>query len=197
MSFRVEQDGRLCRITLASPETRNVLDAETCRKLLWEINTAIQDNATGAILVDADGPVFCGGAEPEDGELFTIGERSAKPIVAAVQGVALSGGLALIANAHVALAAQGTSFGLTAIRDGKWPEGVFRAVAAAIGERRALELGLTGRVFSTQEALAWGLVHQVAPAIELDDRATEIATALANANPDAIRAALTKTARRA
>jgi enoyl-CoA hydratase/carnithine racemase len=53
-----------------------------------------------------------------------------------------------------------------------------------------LELGLTGRIFSTPEALSLGLIHSVAPAFELDDRATEIATALANANPDAIRAAL-------
>jgi enoyl-CoA hydratase len=191
MSFRVEQDGRLCRITLASPENRNVLDAVQCRKLLSEIGAAANDSSTGAILLDADGPVFCAGAEPDD-ELFAIGRHAGKPIVAAVQGVALSGGVALIANAHVAIAAQGTSFGLTAIRDGKWPDAIFRAVSAAIGERRALELGLTGRIFTTQEALAWGLIHHVAPAIELDDRATEIATALANANADAVHTALAR-----
>ena len=192
MSLRVEQDRRLCRITLANPENRNMLDAAACRKLLLELGNAGSDDATGAILLDADGPVFCAGAEPEDDALFTIAERIAKPIVSAVRGVALSGGLALIANAHVAVAAQGTSFGLTAIREGKWPQPVYRAVASAIGDRRALELGLTGRVFSTNEALAWGLVHQVVPAFELDDRALEVANALANANPEAIRAALTR-----
>ena len=46
-------------------------------------------------------------------------------MVAAVQGVAISGGLALVANAHVVVAAQGTSFGLTAIREGKWSEAIF------------------------------------------------------------------------
>jgi enoyl-CoA hydratase/carnithine racemase len=192
MSFRIEQDGRLCRITLAQPEKRNVLDAAACRELLRELTDAAANTETGAILIEADGPVFCAGAEPEDDALLTIGGHISKPIVAAVQGVALSGGLALAANAHVVVAAQGTSFGLTSIRDGRWPEAMFRAVAAALGERRALELGLTGRVFSTPEALAWGLVHYVAPAFELDDRATEIATALANASPDAIRAALAR-----
>jgi enoyl-CoA hydratase/carnithine racemase len=190
MSFRVERDGRICRITLASPEKRNVLDAADCRDLLVELTNAGRDDAIGAILLDADGPVFCAGADPEDDALFEAGRSSTKPVIAAVQGVALSGGLALIASAHVAIAAQGTSFGLTAIREGKWPPAVFRAVASAIGERRALELGLTGRVFSTPDALAWGLIHSVAPAFELDDRATEVATALANANPAAIRAAL-------
>jgi enoyl-CoA hydratase/carnithine racemase len=69
---------------------------------------------------------------------------------------------------------------------------VFDAVAEAVGHRRALELSLTGRIFSTAEAAAWGLIHVVAPAFELDDRATEIATALANASPEVVRAALAK-----
>jgi enoyl-CoA hydratase/carnithine racemase len=192
MNLRIEQDGRLCRIALASPETRNILDAEACRDLLRELRDAAADDATGAILIEADGTVFCAGAEPENGDLFTVGRSIAKPIVTAVQGVAISGGLALVANAHVVVAAQGTSFGLTDIRDGHWRGSIFHAVAHAVGERRALELGLTGRIFSTPEALAWGLVHLVAPAFELDDRATEIATALANANQQAVRDALSR-----
>lgn len=190
MNLRIEQDGRLCRIALASPANRNVLDAEACRDLLREITDAAADDATGAILIEADGQVFCAGAEPDNDELFSIGRRISKPIVVAAQGVAIAGGLALLANAHVVVAAQGTSFGFTEIREGKWNEAMFRAIALAVGERRALELGLTGRVFSTPEALAWGLVHYVAPAFELDDRATEIAIALANASPEAVRAAL-------
>jgi enoyl-CoA hydratase/carnithine racemase len=194
MSLRVEQDGRLCRIALAAPDKRNVLDADTCRKLLNELESAEADSATGAILLEADGAVFCAGAEPDDDRLFTIGRRISKPIVAAVQGVAISGGLALVANAHVVVAAQGTSFGLTGIREGKWSDPIFRAVSAALGDRRAMELGLTSRVFSTPEALAWGLVHYVAPAFELEDRAMEIATALANANPGAVNEALARLA---
>jgi len=192
MSLRVEQDGRLCRIALAAPDKRNVLDENACRALLQEMLDAAAGEQTGAILLEADGPVFCAGADPGMVDLFTIGQQIAKPIVASVQGVAISGGLALVANAHVVIAAQGTSFGLTDIREGKWPGPAFLAIARAVGERRALELGLTGRVFSTPDALAWGLVHYVAPAFELDDRATEIATALANARPDAVREALTR-----
>ena len=191
MNLRIEQDGRLRRITLAAPEKRNLLDAGLCRDLLRELREAAADQGTGAILIEADGQVFCSGVEPGAGdELFAIGRAITKPLVAAVRGVAVSGGLALIANAHVVVAAQGTSFGLTDIREGKWSEAIYRAVASAIGERRALELALTGRIFTTQDALAWGLVHVVAPAFELDDRASEIAAALANANLDAVRAAL-------
>ena len=191
MNLRIEQDGRLRRITLAAPEKRNLLDAMMCQDLLRELRDAAADETVGAILLEADGPAFCTGIDLEAGEdLFTIGRRIAKPLVAAVRGFAVSGGVALLANAHVVVAAQGSSFGLTDIREGVWNEAIYRAVANAIGERRTMELGLTGRIFSTADALAWGLVHMVAPAFELDDRAFEIATALANAPPLAVRAAL-------
>ena len=104
----------------------------------------------------------------------------------AMQGVAVSAGVALIANAHVAIAAQGSSFGLTDIREGRCHPGILAAVAAAIGDRRARELSLTGRVFTAPEALAWGLVHAMTPPFELDDRASAIAKALANADPAAV-----------
>jgi enoyl-CoA hydratase/carnithine racemase len=189
MKLRTEQDGRLYRIALSSPETRNVIDAEGCRNLLRELREAEADSSIGAILLEADGPIFCAGCEPDE-ELLSIGRKIEKPIIAAVQGVAISGGLALAANAHVVVAAQGTSFGLTGIREGQSNAAMISAVAQAIGQRRALELALSGRIFSTPEALAWGLVHHVAPAFELDDRATEVAGGIADANPDAIRAML-------
>jgi enoyl-CoA hydratase/carnithine racemase len=189
MKLRTEQEGRLYRIALSSPENRNVIDAEGCRDLLRELREAEADASIGAILIEADGPIFCAGCEPDE-ELMSIGRTIAKPIIAAVQGVVLSGGLALAANAHVVVAAQGTSFGLTGIREGHASAAIGKAMAHAIGERRALELGLSGRIFSTPEALAWGLVHHVAPAFELDDRATDVAGGIANANPEAIRAML-------
>lgn len=191
MSIRTEQDGRLRRITLGSPQTKNFLDAKLCRALIEELRAAAAHEDTGAILIDADGSVFCSGMEDAEGEaLFGIASCISKPIIIAVKGVALAGGLVLLASAHVVIAAQGTSFGVTAIREGKWSDLVFRAVASATGERRALELGLTGRVFSTPDALAWGLVHMVAPAFELEDRATEVGRGLANANAEALKAAL-------
>jgi methylglutaconyl-CoA hydratase len=191
VKLRTEQDGRLYRIALSSPATRNVLDTESALDLLRELRAAESDGSVGAILLEADGPIFCAGCAPDE-KLLSIGRGISKPIVAAVQGVVLSGGLALVSNAHVVVAAQGTSFGLTDTREGQFHAPIGEAVAYAIGERRALELSLSGRVFSTPEALALGLVHHVAPAFELDDRATEIAGAIANANPEAVRAMLKK-----
>jgi enoyl-CoA hydratase/carnithine racemase len=189
MKLRTEQDGRLYRIALSSPEARNVIDADGCRDLAREFHEAEADESVGAILLEADGPIFCAGCEADE-ELLSIGRKIEKPIIAAVQGVVISGGLALAANAHVLVAAQGTSFGLTDIREGRWAEVFTDAIGYAIGRRRALELALSGRIFSTPEALAWGLVHHVAPAFELDDRATEVAQGIANAHPEAIRGML-------
>jgi enoyl-CoA hydratase/carnithine racemase len=193
MSLRVEQDGRVRRLTLAAPAKRNLLDAALAAQLLNELLDAQEHADTGAILVDAEGPVFCGGldfSEPLPQEIFTFGRQGLKPIVMAVQGVAVSAGVALIANAHVAVAAQGSSFGLTDIREGHCHPGILGAVAAAIGDRRARELSLTGRVFTAPEGLAWGLVHALTPPFELDDRASAIAKALANADPGAVSAIL-------
>lgn len=191
--LRVEQNGRVRRLTLARPDRRNVLDAALAASLLRELAEAEADPETGAILLDADGEVFCGGLDhgselPEG--IFSFGERVCKPVVAAVRGVAISAGVALVANAQVALAAQGSTFGLTDIREGRVHVGLLHAVSAAIGLRRTRELALTGRIFSTGEAAAWGLIQGVMPAFELDDRALSVTAALAEANPEAVRAVL-------
>lgn len=193
------QDGRLLILTMNRPEKRNALSVALCRDLVNEMERAEQDPSIGAVLLEASGTVFCSGMDldetlaPDAAEqttiheqLFTIGSRLRKPLVAAVQGPALGGGVGLIANAQVVVAAQGVSFALTEIRLAMWPFVIHRAMAAAIGERRTLALSLTGRVFSVQEALQWGLVHEIAPAIELEDRGVDIAVKLSQASPEAI-----------
>jgi enoyl-CoA hydratase/carnithine racemase len=85
----------------------------------------------------------------------------------------------------VAVAAHGSSFGLTEIRIGMWPFVIYRSVALALGERRALELSLMGRIFNVPEAVQWGLVHEAVPAFELDDRVTAIAMHLAQSSRQA------------
>jgi len=102
-NLRVEQDGRVRRLTLAAPARRNVLDTALAVHLLNELRDAQTDSNTGAILIDADGPVFCGGldwTEPVAEDIFTFGRQAGKPIVASMQGVAISAGLASKAITH-------------------------------------------------------------------------------------------------
>ena len=191
--LRIEQVDRVRRLVLSSPATRNMLDAALAAEILEQVDAANADSITRVVLIEAEGQVFCAGSsaeQPPNDDIFHFSGRMVKPVVAAVKGVALSAGLALMANAHVVVAAQGSSFAWTETREGRWNEAAFRALANAIGQRRARELALTGRVFSVQEALTFGLVHSVAPAFEIDDRGIEIASGLAAAEPAAIESIL-------
>jgi enoyl-CoA hydratase/carnithine racemase len=107
-----------------------------------------------------------------------------------VNGPALGGGLGLVAQGHIVIASQASVFGLPEIRIGLWPFLVYRAVEAALGARRTLELSLLGCPFHAAEALQWGLVHQLCPADELAERAHTLARELAKASPRAIAAGM-------
>ena len=192
------REGRLLRLTLNRPDKRNALDTALCRALVDALDDAARDPDVGAILLTANGRVFCAGmdlAEIEEGShageidavherLFTIGARLAKPLIAGVQGPALGGGVGLVANCHIVVAGPEAGFGLTEIRLGLWPFLVYRAVASALGERRTLELSLTGRICSAAEAREFGLVHEVCDGAPT--RACEIARVVAGFSPTAI-----------
>ena len=203
MTLRSAREGRVLRLTLARPEKRNALNLELCRAIVDALTEADRDPHVGAILLESEGKVFCAGMDLDDAtaadapartkiheQLFTFAWWMHKPVVTAVQGPALAGGLGLIANAHVAVAAQGCTLGLTEVRLGLWPFVVYRSIVAAVGPRRALEISLTGRIFGSNEAREYGLVHEVVPPVELDDRATALAELLANWSPDSVRRGL-------
>jgi enoyl-CoA hydratase/carnithine racemase len=193
--------GRVLRVTLNRPEKRNALNAELCQELTRTLEQAADNPAVGAILLCSNGPVFCAGMDLQEigrasteaidrahEQLFTIGARLLKPIVAAVDGAALGGGTGLVANCHVVIASESATFGLTEIRLGLWPFLVYRAVSAAMGERRTVELALTGRVFGAAEARELGLIHKVTSAP--DQTAAEVAGQIAASSPTAIRSGL-------
>jgi enoyl-CoA hydratase/carnithine racemase len=200
--LEIHQEGRLICIALNRPDKRNALNLKLCRELVQALEAAERDSSVGAILLSGNGKCFCAGmdlgeiTEADTDEissvqeqLFTISVRLGKPLVAAVQNAALAGGTGLAANCHIVIAREDAVFGLTEIRLGLWPFLVFRAMTAAIGERRAVELALTGRIFKAAEAREIGLVHEVTG--NLEERAREVAQGLAESSPTAIRSGLT------
>lgn len=195
----VEKEDRVLHVTLNRADKRNALNGDMCNMIVDAITRAQGDDSIGAILLDGRGRVFCAGMDLDEAvspegiertaiheELFSLGRKSKKPLIVCVCGPAMGGGVGLIAQAHVAIAAQGSLFGLTEIRIGMWPFVIYRSIEATMGARRALELSLTGRLFSTQEALTWGLIHQVAHAFEAEDRAATVARDISNMSPAAI-----------
>jgi methylglutaconyl-CoA hydratase len=188
---------RVASFSIDRPEKRNALDSATCRELLGAFSQAEADPAAGAILLGGNGSAFCSGmdlaevlaADQDDlvnlhERLFTTIQRARKPIVAAVHGVALAAGMGLAANSHIVVAGPEARFGLTEIRVGLWPVVVFRAVSRAIGERRATELSLTGRIIGADEALQFGLVTELADDPKM--KAFELAQKLSRYSPIAM-----------
>jgi len=201
--LEVMRDGRLLRIALNRPDKRNALNAALCRDLAAVLGEAQDEAGTGAILLTGNGVSFSAGMDldevltPEAAALADLHERLftafawlKKPLIAAVQGNALAGGTGLAANAHIVIAAEDARFGLTEIHIGLWPFLIYRAVVAAMGERRVVELSLTGRIFGAAEAQEYGLVHQVVPTGELGDRAQALARAVAESSPMALESGL-------
>ena len=203
MSLIVENQHRVLHLTLNRPEKRNALTAGLCSGIVKEVLAAQNRQDVGCILISAAGQVFCSGMDLEEaaqlqaGELegthealFTMGVSSLKPVVICVNGAALGGGLGLVAQGHLVVASEIAVFGLPEVRVGLWPFLVYRSVEAALGARRTLELSLTGRLFHTEDALAWGLVQEISPPGEALERAKSIAQELARHSPIAIAAGM-------
>ncbi|MDR3701763.1 MAG: enoyl-CoA hydratase/isomerase family protein [Candidatus Sulfopaludibacter sp.] len=199
--LQAERRERVLWLTLNRPGKRNALTGELCRELVDKVNRANLDPQIGAIVLTASGTTFSAGMDLEEvarlkptalsdvhEQLFTMGSRIGKPLVAAVNGPALGGGIGLVANCHVVIASQDARFGLTEIRLGLWPFLVFQAVSTALGERRAVEMALTGRIFDAEEARTLSLVQEIST--DVPARAMEVAKGLSESSPTAIRSGL-------
>jgi enoyl-CoA hydratase/carnithine racemase len=189
-------------LALNRPDRRNALNAQLCGELATAAEEAARDPRVGTILLTGEGKTFCAGMDLNEAlagdteeinqaqeRSFTLGSRITKPIVAAIRGGAFGGGVGLVANCHIAIADENARFGLTEIRLGLWPFLVYRAVVAAIGERRAMEMSLTGRLIGAAEAREIGLIHEVAG--DAEARARTVAEALATSSAMAIRSGMT------
>lgn len=198
-SLLVSSQGRLRRLTLNRPDKRNALDVALCRSLLDAVREAASVRTVGAILLDANGKDFCSGMDltealeadsdqmlPLHQELFSIGAQLWKPMVAAVQGAAVAGGLGLALNAHIVVASSDASFGLPEVRIGLWPYVIMPVVAAATGLRKATEMALTARMVDANEACRIGIVDVVVEPGALRERAERIALDLADGSVSAI-----------
>lgn len=201
--IETKHEGRVLRVCLNRPAQRNSLTMNLCKDLVQTFDRAQKDPAVGSVLLTGMGDSFCAGMEINEvarGDvasvsrvqetLFTIGTRLTKPLIGAVQGVALGSGMGLVANCHLAIAAENASFGLTGIRFGLWPFVIFPSVSAAVGQRRALALTMTGEVINAAEALRIGLVHQVVPVGEVEQRALDVAQTVANYSLNAMHSGL-------
>ena len=196
---RCELDGPVARVTLQRPDAANAIDLALARALHAAALRCDEDRAVRVVLLLAEGKMFCGGGDLVSFEQAGSGRsalikeittylhaavalfaRMRAPVVAAVNGAAAGAGLALVAAADLALASDQAKFTLAYTRAGLTPDGSSTwFLPRLLGARRTLELMLTNRVLSAEEAAAWGLVNRVVPAASLRAEAEGLARELA------------------
>jgi methylglutaconyl-CoA hydratase len=196
------------RVTLARPQVRNAFNAELIARLAAAFAALGDDPSVRVIVLDGDGPTFCGGADVHwmrasltlsnddnirDAEamsdMFRTIDRCPKPVIARVHGAALGGGAGLCAVCDVVVAERDTVFGFTETKLGIIPAVISPFVIAKIGASNARRLFLTGERFATERAQAIGLVHDVVGIDALDGTVDAIAHELETAGPSAVGAA--------
>ena len=195
----------VAQLTLSRPDKSNALDLPAAESLAAAVASARSDDAVRVVLLAGDGRRFCAGgdiasmtaaedrsrhleqmAATLDGALQGLAEMD-KPVVAAVQGAAAGAGLAMVLSADVAIGTRSSKYLAAYASVGLTPDcGLSWLLPRAVGQQRALELALTGRVLSADEACDWGLITTVVDDDELAARASSTASRLAKAPPYAV-----------
>lgn len=207
--LRVEREGAVARVTLARPEVRNAFNAELIAALreAFERLSVEPPEALRAVVLAGEGKAFCAGADIEwqraakslsmaDNEadaarlqqMLTAIDECPVPVVAAVHGAALGGGMALCCVADITLAAADAMFGFTEVKLGLIPAVISPFVLPRIGEGPARALYLSGERFGADRALRIGLVSEVVPdRPALDARVEAVVGEVLSAGPEAAR----------
>lgn len=206
-TLAINQRAGVLRITLNRPEKRNALNPEMIDELTQVLLAAGEDASCGVVLLTGAGSAFCAGLDL--GHLESLEHRSAvehradsariaklfralydcpRPTIAAVNGAAIAGGSGLATLCDFTLAVPRAKFGYTEVKIGFIPAIVSTFLVAQVGEKRARDLLLTGRIFEASEARALGLVNSVVEPEDLLPAAERLARQLLENSPEAMAA---------
>jgi enoyl-CoA hydratase len=202
-AVRVERDGPVFTVLLSRPERRNAVDRATAAALAEAFREFDADSEAAVAVLHGEGGVFCAGADLHaartpagnrvasdgDGPMGPTRMRLGKPVIAAVAGHAVAGGLELALWCDLRVAEEGAVFGVFCRRWGvPLVDGGTVRLPRLVGISRAMDMVLTGRPVGADEALATGLVNRVVPDGSCRAAAEELARELAAFPPRAGRA---------
>jgi methylglutaconyl-CoA hydratase len=194
----------IATITLNRPDKRNAISA----LMIAELQTAldeIEKNHVRVVVITGSGKAFCAGMDLE--MLAAIAQQSAqenqedskriakmfrriwsfpRPMIAAVNGYALAGGCGIATLCDFTIAVPEAKFGYTEVKIGFLPAIVSVFLTRQIGEKRARDLLLTGRLVDAQEARDFGLVTEIVELDKLMDRTNELCQTLIAASPSSV-----------
>ncbi|SMO70845.1 enoyl-CoA hydratase-related protein [Melghirimyces algeriensis] len=202
--LKVSIEKRVGCIRLHRPKSLNALNRQMIAELVVELERFDRDENVGAILLTGGEKAFAAGADIGEMAKATSAEmllmdqfadwdrirRVSKPIVAAVSGYALGGGCELAMACDLILASESAKFGQPEIHLGVIPgAGGTQRLTRTVGKKRAMEMVLTGKTISADEAFRAGLVNRVVPVELLEQEALKLAKELASKAPIALRLA--------
>lgn len=177
----IEKDAQgITTVTLNRPDVHNAFNAAVIAQLESCFKDLGADDSVRAIILTNAGKNFCAGAdlnwmksaaalnEAENvadalllAEMLAVINGCPKPVIAAVHGAAMGGGVGLTACADIALGAPNARFALSEVKLGLTPATISPYVVAAIGSRNARRLFMTAEMFDAEKALSYGLLHEV------------------------------------
>ncbi|WP_218020230.1 crotonase/enoyl-CoA hydratase family protein [Nocardia anaemiae] len=194
VTVRIERNGPVTTVILHRPEARNAVDGPTAAALVDAFREFDADPDAAVAVLWGEGGTFCAGAdlkalgtersnrvtEDGDGPMGPTRMRLSKPVIAAVSGYAVAGGLELALWCDMRVAEQDSTFGVFCRRWGvPLIDGGTIRLPRIIGTGRAMDLVLTGRAVAATEALQIGLVNRVVPNGESRSAAEQLAAELA------------------
>lgn len=198
-------DAGVLSLTLNRPAKRNALSAELIDRLHQGLDRADLDGEVRVVVLRGAGQDFCAGADldellasadlaPEEneaaalrlGSLFQRMHEVPKPVIAMVQGRAFAGGAGLATACDLVIAGAGAQLGYPEVQRGFAPAMVMALLRRMVGEKVALDLVLTGRVLTADQAERAGLISRVVPDPELEQSTRVLAMTLAGSSGSAL-----------
>jgi len=197
--FHVEN--KVATITINRPERRNAMNPNVMAGLKDSFEQAGTNPDVSAVVLTGAGGTFCAGADlggtfgkeksflemHEDRRYFAgllAGmNKCRKPILSAVEGYCLAGGMGLCLSSDVVIASEDAQFGLPEIKRGLWPYMVTAVLIRNVGRKKAAELCMTGERIPAAEAERIGMINYCVPKGQFQDKVAEMAKKLSSYSP--------------
>ena len=185
-------------LTLNNPKKINALSRQMIAEIIDALHKAAADESIKVLIVRAAGKHFCAGHYLKEmigngvkeykfifdqcAEMMQMIHEIPQPVIAQVKGIATAAGCQLVAWCDLAVAAEGAQFATPGVKIGLFCTTPAVAISRAIGRKAAMEMPLTGRFFSAQEAKALGLINRVVAEESLEAETEELANQIAEAS---------------
>ncbi len=194
-----EGDGVVALVTMNRPKKRNALSLDHMQELISCFKTIGEAREAQVVILRANGPAFCAGHDLSEMvgrdpdfyrylfdvccELMETIQSIPQPVIAQVHGVATAAGCQLAATCDLVVAAEEARFATPGVKIGLFCSTPMVALSRSVGQKKAMEMLLTGEFVPAEEALAEGLVNKVVPADELEAETRTLAEKIVEASP--------------